>query len=860
MYNYVSNNLVLDRLGDIRHIFDTYLLRADSLDEVFFFWKHVTKEQFTALVETGQFMGPEKGNYAYDRDAFKKERSWSEKTIENYNNIYSEETVSDRIFAYCKFMVKYIENYMKDFDLSNIREMQAQHHVMGNSSVANRKRLGNDLHNSIRRELGFIEDHNCCLIYNYGDTHFKVMGVFNQLNPFIHLVRMFSDCIRFGRRIFSTDHVLSRKEDFRVEVYDNQKEFQKFFVRNEVNRNKVLKAGKLLKKYFGFHLDDAQIERLAAVITNKFGTIDMTKLHLHMSLDGDNFQYATTTRMQEKYFGDTTHMVKSQANSCMRYSPSKFELKTHPSRVYATGDFMVAYLSDSADPLDPKANLYGRCYIGIQYEHHVTDKEYRKNMFEGENKKSVVFTLCPIYTNAADHGVMMVDRIKEALQKDDTHVGMCLSDNRLPLSENHMGLVGLKLNRIVEGSNLIMPYLDQELYLDEAADKTHFILKPTSEEIRTGKISDLKSESDKVLLENYVETHFSRDVKGDPVAKEANKQKLTDNIRKLIINQEFHLLRNYPSARLRGGSYKVDVRVHNIREHTTFKVTMPHGTINAYLSVSSLKDFNKLKSTTVSGILYMPEDEKDMITFDFLDPYDSKAIVKNKKDFSFAIPDSRMHKVVRMSAVDNQQVISDRVYVEDRANSEIVYDGRRYQSVVLVDTRNMVSQQHYVNIYNPTEVIVVHSGVFMKLDDYMELLFGKDYVIYYSAANDHYRAVSKGVHERNMAHHSDTFHRRQWELKITAAVGAERPVLFQRDVFRNEYLNGGRIYPFSSSFFQMNYIRDIAEKVPRQSAMATDRNQTEMNLEMEVEGDRLLVRKRMGIAEGPSSMITNISI
>lgn len=840
MYNYVSNNLVPDRLGNIRHISATYLLRTDSLDEVFFFWKHVTREQFTALLASGQFMGPEKGNAPYDRDTFKKEMSWSEKTIENYNNLYTEASVYDRVFDYCKFMVKYIENYLKDFDISNIRDMQNQHRLMENNSVGSRTRLGGDLYNGIRHELGFFPDHNCYVIWNYGDTHLKFTAIFDQINPFIHLDRMFSDCIRFGRRIFSTDHVLSRKEDFRVEVYDNQKEFQKFFVHNEVNRNKVLKAGKLLKKYFGFHLDDAQIERLAAVITNKFGTIDMTKLHLHMSLDGDNFQYATTTRMQEKYFGNTTNMVKSQANSCMRYPPSKFNLRTHPSRVYATGDFMVAYLSDSADPLDPKANLYGRCYIGMQYEHHVTDKQYRKDMFEGKNKKSVVFTLCPIYTNAADHGVMMVERIKEALLKDDTHVGMCLSDNRLPLSENRMGLVGLKLNRIVEGSNLIMPYLDQQLYLDEAADKTHFILKPTSEEIRTGKISDLKSESDKVLLENYVETHFSRDVKGDPVAKEANKQKLTDNIRKLMLNQEFRLLRNYPNARLCGGSYKVNVDSHNIHESTTFNVTMPHGTINAYLSVSSLKEFNKLKATSVSDILYMPEDEKDMISFDFLDVYGDGSIVKNKKDFSFAISDSKMHKIVRMSSVDNQQVISDRVYVNGRANSKIVYDGRRYQRVVLVDTRNMVSQQHYVNIYNPTEVIVVHSGVFMKLDDYMELLFGKDYVIYYSAANGNYWAVSKGVHERNMEHLSDTFHRRQWELKITAAVGAERPVLFQRDVFRNEYLNGGRIDPFGSDLFQNYYNRDIAEKVPRQSAMTADRNQTEMNLEMEVEGDRPL--------------------
>jgi hypothetical protein len=394
----------------------------------------------------------------------------------------------------------------------------------------------------------------------------------------------------------------------------------------------MMKLNRVMKRLFSHCMSDYDIECFGLTVDEKLGSDNYDEMHLHLSPERANFVYATTQIMPNKPFGSTSCMIKSQANSCMRYATDEKDVIHHPSEAYATGDFIVAYLSNSPDPLAKDAKTFARCYIGIQRQEKGS---FVRAAYRGDNYKTiapklhkadVVYTVCPVYCYQAAVAVPFLKRIKEALgaTPDNPVVAItpALGDHNLAGAElditsgyaNGMGLVGLTMHRMYRNSarrQYIFPYVDQHMYLRPHPDNSDLFVLHHEETVATNpsRLADVDNDTKTRVTDRIRLTVSSHMYGNDPAGFDSiNTAEWVNNMIRMYGDAKMDSIMRLRPARFSGGAFVGDVANLEPSLQSQYTVAFPPATPSAYQLCKTEAELLELPSTYNSMVRYTQAD------------------------------------------------------------------------------------------------------------------------------------------------------------------------------------------------------------------------------------------------------------
>lgn len=807
-------------------------IRYNNFDDVFFIWDNITLEQYLSVI------GPH-FSASHNTDYFPSETIRKTGITLNQIKVYNEAMKSVDLkvhyFRYVKSMIDFIKNYMEKFEHLTIEDIIP---TPFGSSTNSAMVMGHAIAPILQYEFGFLYGSPRHIVKNIQQDHIEYYDItFGDRSLFGKIEEIFRHIMIHGNYGFRVDNVCLNKKDFKVEFFQNKKDFAKFHKAYEVNHNKTLKLGKAIKKAFGDMISDAVIERMVGKIVENHGVMDYNDLHFHMSMDAANFVYATTQPMPEKHFGNTSNMIKAQSNSCMRYNPSKYNVKTHPANAYASGDFMVAYLSDSADPLDPNAKTYARCYIGMQNraDH---GSVWTKHYTSLSNQITHVYTICPTYNFSASVATFFMNKIKDTLENETSVVRKVLGDDNVRgISTFTNGLTGLKLRRIVEKGNLIMPYVDHQLYLNKLSDDMFVLVESREESVV---IPDLDSVPDefKKDVDNSLMCHVSNiEISGIPYTFE--KQKLKSDLVRLFPPKDIRILKSYPPARVSGGQYVAPESAHCEKAYVKFDMTVPYATPKAYAKAMTPSDFETLPTTYFSRMSFVEEDLPFIDEFKSFDVHTCNFTDNKLKEFknSPSIRFGEMDSVI--SRTESHVVEKDFVFSRTHRISNFSYQGKRYHYRG-VKRKNSAQEIKIFSTFDMCQELLFpinNSLLTMREMVFRYLYYPDGYKIHYHSDKSRLVLLTAEKHDYSMKHYNQKFYKRLWEL--TFHNRGENRLLGSFPVYRVDDVFGdtcGDLDLYDSAAANI-YKMEVKEVVPRKSIASIE---DEVDAVRESTGDRPL--------------------
>jgi len=164
----------------------------------------------------------------------------------------------------------------------------------------------------------------------------------------------------------------------KISVYQSRKDY-------DGDRQVAMKPGRAIKLMFP-ELDDAKVLQFVDVFLDKYATREYT---VHTSQDAEMFKKAYSGAQVATQNINHSHMHKSLASSCMRYTfkddNGPMNLPKHPVEAYASSDFTIVYTEDSDGLISGRCvvhtadtenithgPIYGACVGAIQLiEHHL---------------------------------------------------------------------------------------------------------------------------------------------------------------------------------------------------------------------------------------------------------------------------------------------------------------------------------------------------------------------------------------------------------------------------------------------------------------------------------------------------------
>ena len=806
-----------------------------GLDEFYFWLKNMTFEQFESMCDLDRFLKEVSfsGGFAYTPHG----TSVSE-IVENHmlsvsamkvmNDTIFKKHPRQRVFDYLKTMCRILEIYMDNFKFNNLYEVRCNSHPVNND--ISDFHAGSELFQAILIENGMFFDNSRHIVtkINIDCRHASYMDINSSSyalgNAFASFERNFRDILDNNLYSLRGNAEISTKTDFKVEFFQNQKEFEKFFDYYNINRNKTLKLGKAVRRVVGETLTDGAIERFVVKMTQKFGSVDLNTINVHISSEAKEFVFATTAPMIEKSFGRTSNMIKSQANSCMRYDPSKYGIKAHPAETYASGDFLAAYMTDSPTPMNKEVPNLARCYIGIQTrERHGHIWEEYNHAARSEvikPKTTQIFTLCPIYAAGNSLAKIFARKLLTMLQNETTQVFKVLVDDSLGLDHFPKGLNELHLRKIVENKKLVMPYIDQVLYLKDGPGEDMFTLWESQDENIASKPflklpADLKSK-----IDNMVDLHIKQMYTDTPscikLDAEINYEKFAEDVKR--INPVGHVKVNQirQPARVSGGQYIIEEDLYktvtniHIRDGLNFVRATP----KAYAKAKSMAELVGMKQTSLSFIHYTPEDEHLIEKYRVFDSYSCDFLKQQQHEFKGLTSLNRNVMLDCFGVDDLHDVEGEFVLNNYRMRNTITYKNKLYYRV-----RHLNSDiVKWMNFDNCKDFIMVYEGKVMLMDQYLNRFVSPDeYVICMDHHENTPRAISKDRFSYYMERKSDLFFKRKWSLKFFNRSNNEK--IGEIQIYRTTgFYDGDYLSRLSYSDSQMaNIFRmEYSEVVPRE--------------------------------------------